>query len=183
MSTGLLTAPNGAFIHPDDPGEPGYVDQRKRWSVTPREMDILATLARGRRVLEIGTGLGLSARAMALSASHVVTIDVDEWVAREIAPALPESVTFHARREDVLLDDFSLVFIDGCHITEAVASDIAWALTKVSRPALLIFHDMKIPSVRDAVKAAVDAGAFNHVYVMPTECGLGVAILGPTNET
>lgn len=174
MSTGLLTAPNGAFIHPDDPGEPGYADQRKRWSVTPREMDILATLARGRRVLEIGTGLGVSTRALARWASHVDTFDVDPWVAQSTAKDLPESATFYASRDEIKHDDYSMVFIDGCHEQEAVAADIAWALTKIQRPALIVMHDLKWASVR----AAIEASGMTRVFGLPTECGLALAVIG-----
>ena len=62
----LVPQENGSYTHPADPGEP--TTGTPRLSVTELEADILAALVAGRDVLEIGTGLGVSTRAMAATA-------------------------------------------------------------------------------------------------------------------
>lgn len=130
----------GSWEHPDDPGEPST--GVRRLSVTDTEAAILSGLAAGKMVIEIGTGLGVSTRALARWASVVYTIDVDEWVFRNIMPTLPENVTavtdrahFHAGKA------FDLVFIDGDHSGEAVKADLRFA-RQLCR-GLIVCHDAK----------------------------------------
>ena len=173
----LVRTANGAFAHPDDPGEPGYGEKRVRWSVTPRESEILRGLARGRRVLEIGTGLGVSTARMAQFAERVDTVDVDPWVLQTIAPGLPDNVSFYLGSDAVPRDArYSMVFIDGLHQKDAVAADIRFALAHLERPGLIVLHDGRMPHVQVGIEASrIDTSI---AFPLPTEAGLVVIFVG-----
>ena len=121
----LVPHDTGSFQHPDDPGEPTTGDPRL--SITELEGQMLAALVAGRRVLEIGTGLGVSTAAMAATAEHVATYDIDAWVHDTIWPGLPDNVVGVKSLEHVGRA-FGAVFIDADHSTEAVARDLSLAL-------------------------------------------------------
>ncbi len=170
MTAALVRTANGAWAHPEDPGEPGYADRRNRWSVTPREAGVLAALARGRVVLEIGTGLGVATRAMASTAYRVLTVDIDPWVQATIAPDLPENVEFFADRANIPALEWSLAFVDGLHEQRAVADDIRFARKRLARPGLIVLHDGRMPHVQFGMEQAkVDLGT---AFPMATEAGL-----------
>ena len=101
---------NGSYRHLDDPGEPTTGDPRL--SVTDEEAAILSVLAHGRTVVEFGTGLGVSTRALAQTAQLVCTVDVDEWVQDTIWPDLPVNVVCHVDRSE-LPTQADMVFIAG----------------------------------------------------------------------
>jgi len=166
----LLRTANGAWAHRDDPGEPGWGD-KPRWSVTPREAGILGALARGRVVLEIGTGLGISTAALAAAAERVLTVDIDPWVAVTVAPGLPANVAFYADRAALPADArWSLAFIDGYHHCAAVSEDIRFARARLERPGLIVLHDGRMPHVQFGMEQAkVDLGT---AFPMATEAGL-----------
>src|SRR3954471_13056030 len=82
----MVRSKRGDFTRKDDPGEPRI--KKPRVSVTEDEARILSAFALGRVVLEIGTGLGVSTRALASTAKCVWTSDIDEWVQRTIWPEL-----------------------------------------------------------------------------------------------
>lgn len=149
---------DGNFFCQDDPGEVSYAGRPKRRSVTTEEAAILGELARGLRVLEIGTGLGVGTRALASSANSVVTLDVDPWV---IDPQIP-NVAFLRERPDV--SGFDLAFIDGSHETECVIADVEYC-----RPIpVLVLHDTYLPSVQAAIRAC----GLAEIKVYPTRCRL-----------
>lgn len=153
----------GSYRHPDDPGEP--IVGLSRLSVTDMEAAILAAFVAGRVVLEIGTGLGVSTRALASTAAHVVTVDPDLWVQQNVWPDLPANVTATDTAPDDTL--FSAVFIDGCHTTPSVREDMALALTAAAPGAVILAHDIGSYTVWDGL----GAGAWQRI---PTEHGLGV---------
>jgi predicted RNA methylase len=154
----LEITPDGNFYCQEDPGEVSYSGRPKRRSVTVEEAAILAELARGLRVLEIGTGLGVGTRALASTAQSVITLDVDPWVTD---PQLP-NVTFLRERPDAA--GFDLVFIDGSHETESVIADIEYC-----RPIpTLVLHDTYLPTVQEAIRAF----GLVEINVYPTRCRL-----------
>lgn len=140
----------GSFQHPDDPGEPTTGDPRL--SVTELEGQMLAALVAGRMVLEIGTGLGVSTAAMAATAEHVATYDIDAWVHDTIWPGLPDNVVGVKSLEHVGRA-FGAVFIDADHSTEAVARDLSVALQHSGQGAVIIAHDTASPAVREGLAA------------------------------
>ena len=141
----LVPYPQGGFTHPDDPGEPS--SNAPRVSVTPAEAQILANLATGLRVLEIGTGLGVSTAGMAQTATSVTTVDVDPWVWVTIWPTLPGNVTV-AKTTAELCGPFDMVFIDGDHTPQAVRADLAEAV-RLAPGGLLVAHDANYTDVSD----------------------------------
>lgn len=159
-----LEAVGGSWKRTDDPGEPQT--GKPRVSIAAEEAIILAAFAHGRTVLEIGTGLGVSTRAIATTAEHVATVDIDTWVHDTIWPELPDNVTtLTAPPGDVDDDTFDMVFIDGDHATEAVRRDIDTAL-RVAPSGLLVAHDAHADNVRYALD--------DRWHVINTEHGLGV---------
>lgn len=173
---------NGNFYHPDDPGEididpPGS----KRLSVTETEVEILTELARGHTVLEIGTGLGVSTVALAKDHGVVWTVDPDPWVQEHIWPDLIEGgVQCFSSLETIELRmrtfawRFSLAFIDGNHVYDAVMSDL-----EAVKPLLLPFcpvvlHDYSHTDVRHA---AQDSG-FHLVLDFGPPCFMVLGVLG-----
>ena len=104
---------------------------------------ILANLASRLRVLEIGTGLGVSTRALASRAKSVVTVDPDPWV---VAPDLPNVTLLREPPDDC--SAFDLAFIDGNHCVDAVVGDIRLC----SRIPKLVLHDTDMQDVQDAIR-------------------------------
>lgn len=137
MTPPLIPVEGGGYSHPDDPGEPST--GRARVSIADDEVRILAYLAAGRRVLEIGTGLGVSTKALASQAKTVCTVDIDPWVQETIWPDLPETV--RARDQVPIGLRFDLVFIDGNHGTDAVRADIAAARAVCVPGGMIVCHD------------------------------------------
>ena len=141
----LTAYPTGGFFREDDPGEPS--SNAPRVSVTLGEAHILAELVTGLRVLEIGTGLGVSTAHMAATAASLTTVDIDPWVQQTIWPTLPEHVICAKSTSD-LFGPFDAVFIDGDHTPAAVAADLL-AAERLAPGGLLIAHDVNYSNVRD----------------------------------
>lgn len=129
---------SGSWEHPDDPGEPST--GVRRLSVTDTEAAILSTIAAGKSVLEIGTGLGVSTRALARWAEIVYTLDIDEWVFKTILPTLPENVVGITDR-NIKGRLFDVVFIDGDHSAAAVTDDLRFAREVCQ--GVIVCHDSK----------------------------------------
>jgi tRNA A58 N-methylase Trm61 len=143
----LTPAPNG-YLCEDDPGEIGLGG--KRWSVNDMEARIVSELFKGDIVLEIGTGLGVSTKAIAEKAKYVWTVDVDKWVEENVAPSLPENVKFCNSIVDVpeLLDG---AFIDSLHTYSQCCVDIIEARKRVKKGGLIVFHDANMEQIRKAI--------------------------------
>lgn len=143
----LIQAPNG-WKCPDDPGEPGT--DKPRWSVNDTEARILAELLRNRDVLEIGTGLGISTRAIARWANKVYTVDPDPWVKKTVAPTLPENVVF---LESIAGAPAAVdaAFIDGQHVYEQIVRDIADCKRIVCHGGIILLHDATMQAVMKAI--------------------------------
>lgn len=134
----LIVTENGNYYSPSDPGEPKL--NERRLSVTNEECDILREYAEGKNVLEIGTGLGVSTKAMAFTAARVVSVDIDPWAHQF---EFPDNVEL---RKSIPDEHFDLIFIDGSHFFEDVLSDIIH--TKGDE---YILHDCYLPGVAKAI--------------------------------
>lgn len=148
---GLSPEQHGGWIGIGDPGEPST--HKPRVSVTAGECAILSSLAAGRKVLEIGTGLGVSTRALARWARSVVTVDIDPWVAEKVVPTFADMphVQFIANRHHELAGyEPEMVFIDADHSTTATTEDIEYAL--LLKPRLIAVHDANYDNVRAALQ-------------------------------
>jgi SAM-dependent methyltransferase len=134
----------------------------------------LAELARGKRVLEIGSYCGLSTVLMARTAVHVTAVDYfdgrgtpeprdtradfDANIARF---GLTHKVEACHPDEVYPLTQYDLVYIDGAHDRDSVARDIQRAVDVLADDGLLVFHDYKHPShpgVTEAIDDLVDVG-------------------------
>lgn len=137
---------NGSYFDEDDPGEPST--GIPRLSVTEEEAKILSAIAAHRKVLEIGTGLGVSTRALAKWAKWVVTIDIDPWVHENVFPDLEQhgNVSVADNRDDFPhKHDFDIVFIDGDHNLPQVKEDIRFARSHCH--GIIVCHDAKYSDV------------------------------------
>ena len=157
----------GSFTDPRDPGEACYSSKIPRVSVTLGEADILADLVRGLSVLEVGTGIAVSTRALARTALSVVTVDVDPWVQTEIWPYVLADCPNVRTLSEIPDEMFDAVFIDANHTTAAVRNDIA--LTRARCRRLMIFHDVNYASVREGVEAE-----FQNVETIQSAHGIGI---------
>jgi predicted O-methyltransferase YrrM len=153
----------GSIRRTDDPGEP--TTGKPRISIADDEIAILTEAARGQIVLEIGTGLGVSTRAMATTAHAVITVDPDPWVAETIAPTFPDNILHVPTLDDIPATVvFTMAFIDGDHSTESTERDILQCVYRLPVGARLYIHDAKYPNV-----AAALIGDWKHI---PTTHGL-----------
>ena len=133
----------------------------------PDEGKALAELARGKRVLEIGSYCGLSTVCMARTAEHVTAVDYfdgrgtpqpqdtrktfDDNMQRY---SVADRVTA-ASPEDEFIGECDLLFIDGAHDRESVQADIAKYLPFLVGDGLIAFHDYNEPC-HPGVTAAVN---------------------------
>lgn len=137
----------------------------------PEEGHALAELARGKRVLEIGSMCGLSTVCLARTAEHVTAVDYfdgrgtsmkavggfrsmfDESLARH--NVTDKVIVCHPENDSLPLTEYDLVFIDGAHDVDSVRSDIQRALSVIAPGGLIAFHDYKI-GIDKGVDVAVD---------------------------
>ena len=140
----------GSLQRTDDPGEP--TTGKPRISIAADEIRILTEAARGHVVLEIGTGLGISTRALAEYAKAVITVDPDPWVKQHIRPTLPGNV-LHIVSLDKFDNTipFTMAFIDGDHSTESTTRDINTATDRCLPGSRIYIHDAKYPNVAAAL--------------------------------
>jgi tRNA A58 N-methylase Trm61 len=162
--TKLVPAPNG-WLCPNDPGEPGK--NAPRWSVNDVEAKLVSEILAGRRVLEVGTGLGVATHKIA-EKSEVYTVDIDPWVKKTVAPDLPKNVRFFDNIKDVPrpLDG---AFIDGRHTYEDCLRDIKDAM-EIVPDGVFVFHDTKMNTVYSAIR---DSGL--EFVMVHTIAGMAIA--------
>lgn len=114
----------------------------------------LAELARGKRVLEIGSYCGLSTICLARTAEHVTAVDYfdgratpkprgtfDEFKANIERYGVADRVEVCHPDAEIPLPEYDLAFIDGNHRREAVEQDIEKALAVLKPDGLIAFHD------------------------------------------
>ena len=146
-------------------GDPNKI----RWSINDVEMRILSELFVGKTVLEIGTGPGVSTRAIAKVAKFVHTVDVEEWVRDNIVPMLPENTKFYLGIEN-FDEKVDVAFIDGDHSFQACLKDIDTCRKYVKEGGMILIHDIFYAEVRDAISFSK-----LNCYEMKTGIGLGIA--------
>jgi hypothetical protein len=108
----------------------------------------------------------VSTRAIASAAKYVHTVDIDEWVKKEVAPYLPENVKFYSDISQV--PEVDAAFIDGLHSHKQCMIDIKDAKRIVKKGGLLVFHDTHMKGIRLAI---VESKLI--VLEIATEAGLG----------
>jgi predicted O-methyltransferase YrrM len=123
------------------------------------EANVLTELARGKRVLEIGSYCGLSTVVMGRVAEHVTAVDYfdgrgtpepmdtrerfNNSVARY---GLGDKVTACHPDDSYPHAEYDLVYIDGAHDEGSVQADVQRAVSVLAPGGLLAFHDYKHPS-------------------------------------
>ncbi len=140
----------------------------------PEEGRALARLARGKRVLEIGSYCGLSTVCIGRTAEHVTAVDyfdgrgtpaprdtLDIFRRNIERHGLADKITICHPHEPFTLDAYDVAFIDGAHDYRSVQDDIERVRSVLTQDGLIIFHDYKHPchaGVTDAVDELVEAG-------------------------
>lgn len=166
--TVLLRHSSGSFYSDNDPGDYGYgPNASRRLSVTEDEARVLGALCRDKRVLEIGTGLGVSTRAIAEKASALVTVDPDPWVHANVWPTLGLPNHCLMSCPPTSGPPFDVVFVDGLHTKAALHADVRAGLALSHENTLFVLHDMGYP---DLFAAAEELGK---ITVIKTTHGLG----------
>lgn len=153
VTESVLPRRTDGFVFPFD--VPGWL--------LPYEGESLVELARGRRVLEIGSYCGKSTICLARSAECVTAIDPFDGratpdpigtfktfteslerygVAGKVYPFI--GTTAEAREAHTSEQGkYDLAFIDGDHEYDAVLADIAFASEMLAPDGLLVFHDYR----------------------------------------
>lgn len=138
----------------------------------PSEGKALAELARGKRVLEIGSYCGLSTVCMGRTAEHVTAVDYFDGRGtpqpHDTKPDFDRNIERYGLAHKVVAkhptwlemgdlprEEYDLAFIDGDHSFKSVAADIVHAMNLLKPDGLLSFHDFKHPS-HPGVEEAVD---------------------------
>lgn len=116
----------------------------------------LAELARGKRVLEIGSFCGRSTVCLARTAEHVTAVDYFDGRGTPAPQDTRQAFDANLARYDVAskvtvchpdqeipLPEYDLAFIDGAHDAESVRRDIARCLECLKPDGLLAFHDYR----------------------------------------
>jgi len=149
-ATGLKLEPRPGINDDCQYQSPWDPTRHERSSITREEGLILAKWASGKRILEIGTGLGISTVCLAYQADCVITVDPSEWV--RWALDLPWNVRKCASIDEVSGEmPFDGVFIDGLHGYDDVVRDITHALAFVKVGGEIGFHDLGQEEVIRAV--------------------------------
>lgn len=155
------------------------------------EAKVLGNLARGKRVLEIGSYYGRSTVSMAQTAESLVAVDPFDGRAtsdpRSTLPKFMEhlhryrllgKVTAHeGRSEDVLptlTGQFGFAFIDGDHRESAVRKDAMLCKPLMASGGLVAFHDYGVEAGVTTVVDELARGDWNRLEVVDT-----VAVLEP----
>lgn len=133
----------------------------------PEEGKQLAALAKGKRVLEIGSYCGLSTVCMGRTAEHVTAVDyfdgrgtpephdtLDAFRSNIERYGLTDKVSVCHPHEAYTLPVYDFAFIDAAHDYESVKADIARVREVLSDDGLIAFHDYKAPS-HPGIEAAV----------------------------
>ena len=146
-----------------EPAEPIFAEDIIS-AVSREECLLLARLAEGKRVLEVGSYLGRSTVALASTAAIVHSVDVhppdDQGLGlQSTVSALVANLTRYGVRDKVLMhvgfsqlilpelqpESFDLIFLDAEHQRAAVEEDLAAILPLAKRPSTLAFHDYGVP--------------------------------------
>lgn len=146
-----------AYRIKEDPGEIGYQGAPGRGSITNREAEILAEMATGLDVLEIGTGTGFSTLAMNSTAKSVTTVDVDPWVIENVFPYLESRgvICLQSAPEE---GEFGFIFVDGNHEQSSVTEDMKVSRRLAAPGASIAIHDLHISGVSRSVGAVRELG-------------------------
>lgn len=115
----------------------------------------LAELARGKRVLEIGSYCGRSTVCLARTAEHVTAVDYFDGRGtpepRDTRKIFDETLRRHElanvsvhHPDDDLPGEYDVVFIDGAHDYASVMSNIDKALSHLAPGGLIAFHDYRL---------------------------------------
>lgn len=151
--------PWGAEVpHPEEPGNVVFPDDVPGW-LTREEGLALANLARGKRVLEIGSYCGKSTVCLAQTADLVVAVDPFDGRGTPTPLGTRESFERATQRygvrdkirvvvgtgADLTPEDgpFDLAFIDGAHDYASVQADVGYAVARLAPGGLLAFHDYR----------------------------------------
>ena len=147
-------------------------------SLTASESRRLAKLAKGRKVLEVGSSYGFSTIVMAMTASHVDAVDPHP-VITPLNPGTLEGLRLSVKEYGVedrvtVIQDYSynalpempagsydLIFVDAFHKEEAVAVDAGLVKNLVKPGGYLAFHDYAedwCPGVAKAVDRVLGPG-------------------------
>lgn len=138
------------------------------------EAKTLAHLAKGKRVLEIGSYAGLSTIIMARAAESVTALDYFDGRGTPTPGDTRQAFDTNIKRygvadkvtalspDEFTGGEFDLIFVDGAHDLESVEADIAKARNWLAPGGLMAFHDYgepMHPGVREAIEAFVSDGA------------------------
>lgn len=142
--------------------------------LSEKEATWLATLSKGKRVLEIGSYCGLSTVCMARSAEHVTAVDYFDG---RCTPNPQDTLTAFRNNierygvagkvsvchphEPYTLQEYDFAFVDGAHDYESVKADIEKVRAALAPGGLIAFHDYKTPchpGIEEAVGELIAEG-------------------------
>jgi predicted O-methyltransferase YrrM len=193
----------------DSRSEPVFVFAEEIPStVSHAECRELARIAKGKRVLEVGSYFGRSTVALASTAAVVHSVDlhppdnVDSGTSTTLDSLidnlnrydLRHRVVLHVGFSQLILQalrrhSFDLVFLDAQHQSAPVREDLQAILPLVNRDGTIAFHDYGVPGVEHAgrwdpfgVTEVVDDFAASHGYLLDVTETLAVVRLARIRE-
>lgn len=150
------------MIYPDDVA--GFI--KARHSVSREQATLLADMARGGAVLEVGSFMGGSTVVLASVARYVVSVDPHDTSISNLRTFLANLERYGVHRRVIpivgysqavlpLLQSgaFDAAFIDGDHREPQPAWDLAQAQRLVRPGGVIVMHDTQIPGVRAALNS------------------------------
>jgi predicted O-methyltransferase YrrM len=140
-------------------------------SITTDEAAMLARLAAGQRVLEVGSAYGYSACVMALAGALRITAVDPHSQLRSLEPMRSNLAQYGVSDRVTIMPElswsalpaikdtgarFGLIFIDGDHGYEAVRHDVSWSRELLEPGGVLACHDYEERCCCAGVAQALD---------------------------
>ena len=126
---------------------------------------------RAKVIVEIGTHRGLTALALGIAAEkvggRVHTYDPYEWNAEDTFSKFPDLPIVYYKRPalECEVEDIDFLFVDGYHQKEYVLEEIDYFWPRLSKKAVVVFHDAGEPNEGCNIPGALEERRIEVEYI------------------